>query len=260
MIYYPLSTLLLAGIRDIAIIVNPHEQSLFEGLLGNGQQWGISLTYIPQAKPDGIAQAFILAEDFIGKDQVCLILGDNLFYGQGLSLLFQQAAARENVATVFCYYVKDPQRYGVINFDKSGQPISLEEKPKNPTSHFAVTGLYFYSNDVVAIAKDLKPSARGELEITDVNQYYLNEKRLHAEIFGRGMAWLDTGTPSALVSAAHFMETIELRQGLKVCCPEEIAWRRGFITDEHLHQLASQHTNEYNNYLLEVLKDKRVYG
>lgn len=254
MIYYPLCTLMLAGIREILIITTPHELPLFRELLGDGTQWGISLSYVPQPRPDGIAQAFILGESFIGKDSVSLILGDNILYGDSLSDKLQQAAKQTSGATIFGYYVSDPERYGVIMFDKDENPLDIVEKPIAPTSHHAVIGLYFYDNDVINIAKNLKPSARGELEITDVNMHYLRHKKLHVEKLGRGTAWLDTGTHKSLLDAANFIYVLEQRQGLKIGSPEEIAWRMGWIPSEQLEKLAStQIKSGYGEYLLDLI-------
>ena len=253
MIYYPLTTLMLAGIRDILLISTPHDLPLFEKLLGDGTQWGLSLSYASQPKPEGLAQAFIIGADFIGHDRACLILGDNLFYGHGLIQTLTQAASHESGATIFGYYVHDPERYGVVSFDREGKAVSIEEKPKVPKSNHAVPGLYFYDNDVVAMARELKPSARGELEITDINRTYLEQRRLRVEVLGRGIAWLDTGTHQALMEAAHFIHVIESRQGLKVACPEEIAWRLGYIDDAGLEVLAGAYNNAYGAYLRGLL-------
>jgi glucose-1-phosphate thymidylyltransferase len=255
MIYYPLSTLMLAGIRDILIISTPHDLPRFEELLGDGSALGIRLAYAAQPKPEGLAQAFLIGADFIGDDGVALVLGDNIFYGQGLSAIVQRAAARKGGATIFAYYVKDPERYGVVEFDAELRVLGIEEKPKRPKSHYAVTGLYFYDNAVVEIAQRLKPSARGELEITDVNRTYLERGQLHLEVMGRGMAWLDTGTHESLQEAASFVETIEKRQGLKVACPEEVAYRMGFIDADGLRGLAEPiRGSGYGDYLLTVLE------
>src|SRR5579884_1454979 len=240
MIYYPLSTLMLAGLRDILLITTPEDQAGFQRVLGDGSQLGIRLSYAVQTRPEGLAQAFLIGREFIGRDPVALILGDNIFYGHGLLELLERATARTKGATVFAYPVKDPERYGVVEFDPRGRAVSIEEKPARPRSHFAVTGLYFYDNDVVEIAARLKPSPRGELEITDVNRAYLERDNLQVEVMGRGFAWLDTGTPESLVQAATFVATLEERQGLKVACVEEVAYRMGFITAQQLSQRASE--------------------
>lgn len=253
MIYYPICTLMQAGIRNILIITTPHEQAMFQELLGDGTQWGISLSYAVQPSPEGIAQAFIIAESFIGNDTVCLILGDNILYGDNLSERLLHAAARSSGATIFGYYVADPERYGVIVFDKDQQPVDIIEKPVTFVSHYAVIGLYFYDNDVIQIAKGLKPSARGELEITDINRHYLQQKKLHVEKIGRGTAWLDTGTHKSLLDAANFIYVLEQRQGLKIGSPEEIAWRKGLINASQLEKLAaSQIKSGYGEYLLDL--------
>jgi glucose-1-phosphate thymidylyltransferase len=253
MIYYPLSTLMLAGIRDILIISTPHDLPHFQRLLGDGSAWGISLSYAEQPSPDGLAQAYIIGADFVGSDPSCLILGDNIFYGHGITDLFKNAATRADGATVFAYHVQDPQRYGVVEFDKAMKAISIEEKPQAPRSNWAVTGLYFYDKDVVNIAADLKPSARGELEITDVNRVYLDRGNLSVEQMGRGYAWLDTGTPDSLSEAGEFVGTLQKRQGIKINCPEEIAYRSGFIGASELEALGRKlGKSEYGKYLLAV--------
>ncbi|HHZ8354272.1 TPA: glucose-1-phosphate thymidylyltransferase RfbA [Morganella morganii] len=253
MIYYPLSTLMLAGIRDILIISTPQDTPRFEQLLGDGSQWGINLNYKIQPSPDGLAQAFILGEEFIGTDSCTLVLGDNIFYGHDLPKQLELAAEHNTGATVFAYHVQDPERYGVVEFDKNYNVISLEEKPVLPKSNFAVTGLYFYDNNVVEIAKSLKPSSRGELEITDINKIYLEKKNLSVSIMSRGYAWLDTGTHQSLIDAGNFIQTLEERQGLKVSCPEEIAFRKGFIDKNKLIELAKPlFKNEYGKYLINL--------
>lgn len=257
MIYYPLSTLMLAGIRDILIISTPQDTPRFEQLLSDGRQWGLNLQYAVQPSPDGLAQAFILGEDFIGDDPCALILGDNIFYGHSLDMLLRNAMMRERGAVVFAYHVHDPERYGVVDFDADGKARSLEEKPENPKSAYAVTGLYFYDKNVVDMARALRPSARGELEITDLNAAYLNAGKLNVEIMGRGYAWLDTGTHDSLLDASQFIATIEQRQGLKVACPEEIAYRKGWIGAEALEELARPLLkNGYGRYLHRILKEK----
>ncbi|RPH28139.1 glucose-1-phosphate thymidylyltransferase RfbA [Buttiauxella warmboldiae] len=255
MIYYPLSTLMLAGIRDILIISTPQDTPRFEQLLGDGSQWGLNLQYKVQESPDGLAQAFIIGEEFIGEDDCALVLGDNIFYGHDLQKQLENAVAKESGATVFAYHVHDPERYGVVEFDKEGQAISLEEKPLEPKSNYAVTGLYFYDNNVVEMAKTLKPSPRGELEITDINRIYMEQGRMSVAMMGRGYAWLDTGTHQSLIEASNFIQTIELRQGLKVACPEEIAFRKGFIDAEQVKKLAAPLVkNDYGQYLLKMVK------
>ncbi len=255
MIYYPLCTLLLAGIKDILIITTPQDQPFFQAMLNDGSQWGISLNYAVQPSPDGLAQAFVIGRDFIGNDSCALVLGDNIFYGHSLTDSLRRAASHEEGATVFAYWVKDPERYGVVAFDDSKQAVSIEEKPDKPKSNYAVTGLYFYDNQVVNIAKDLKPSVRGELEITDVNRAYLEQRRLRVETLGRGFAWLDTGTHESLLQAANYIETIQQRQGLMIACPEEIAYRMGLINNEQLFQLADPlKKNGYGQYLLNLLQ------
>ena len=255
MVYYPLSTLMLAGIRDILLISTPEDLPLFQRLLADGSKWGISLSYAEQPRPEGLAQAFLIGRGFVGADCVALVLGDNIFYGHGLPEQLQTAARRNSGATVFAYRVRDPQRYGVVSFDAAGRAISIEEKPARPKSSYAVTGLYFYDNQVLDVAASLEPSARGELEITDVNRIYLGRGALRVELLGRGAAWLDTGTHESLLQAAHFIQTIEARQGLKICCPEEIAYRSGFITAAELERLAAPLAKSgYGDYLLEIVK------
>jgi len=257
LIYYPLATLMLAGIRDLLLISTPEDAPLFRRLLGDGSQWGIRIGYAIQPAPGGIAQALLIGADFIGTDPVCLVLGDNLFYGHGLPEQLRAAAARDSGATVFAYYVRDPERYGVVEFDAAGHAIGLEEKPAAPRSHYAVTGLYFYDAGCVAAARALKPSPRGELEITDVNRAYLARGALRVEVLGRGVAWLDTGTHGSLLAAANFVETIESRQGLKVCCPEEIAYRQGLIDRTQLQRLAEPlKRTGYGEYLESVLNER----
>lgn len=257
MVYYPLCTLLLAGIREILIISTPEDIPRFELLLGNGDQWGIRLTYSSQPNPGGIGEAFLIGEKFIGKDPVTLILGDNIFHGHGLSDVLTNVGAESAGATIFGYYVKDPQRYGVVSFDSVGNVAGIEEKPAQPKSNCAVTGLYFYDTEVVEIARHLRPSDRGEIEITDVNRVYLERRKLKIEVFGRGVAWLDTGTPDSLLEAGQFVQMVERRQSLKICCPEEIAWRMGYITADDLESLARRAKSSYGEYLLEVLKTER---
>ncbi len=260
MIYYPLSVLMLAGIREVLIISTPTDIGLYEKLFGDGSQLGMKISYKIQPSPDGLAQAFILVEEFIGNDNVCLILGDNIFYGYNFRSVLEEAATLDDGSIVFGYYVKDPERYGVVEFDNTGKAISLEEKPENPKSNYAVTGLYFYSNDVVEKAKNLKPSKRGELEITDLNRLYLEENRLKVKLLGRGFAWLDTGTHESLLQASNFIATIEQRQGLKVSCIEEIAYKKGFISKEQLIELAQPLSkNQYGEYLLS-LADKQIFS
>ena len=257
MIYYPLSALMLAGLRDILIISTPQDTPRFQELLGDGAKWGMNLQYAVQPSPDGLAQAFIIGRDFIGDDHAALVLGDNVFYGHELQQLLERAHARRDGATVFAYPVSDPERYGVVEFDASGRAVSLEEKPKVPCSRYAVTGIYFYDNDVIEIAKNLKPSPRGELEITDLNRVYLERGRMSVELMGRGMAWLDTGTHDSLLEAAQFVQTIERRQGLKVCCPEEIAYRQGFIDAAQVERLAAPLAKSgYGKYLKDMLKEQ----
>lgn len=256
MIYYPLSTLMMAGLKDILIISTPQDTPRFQQLLGDGSEWGLNLEYAVQPSPDGLAQAFIIGKNFIGNDHSALVLGDNIFYGHDLTTQLQTASQQESGATVFAYHVHDPERYGVVAFDKNGVATSLEEKPAKPQSNYAVTGLYFYDNQVVDMAANLKPSPRGELEITDINKLYLNKQQLSVEIMGRGYAWLDTGTHESLIEASNFIQTIENRQGLKVCCPEEIAYRNGYINAEQLEKLAKPLAkNGYGQYLMRLLKD-----
>lgn len=257
MIYYPLSALMLGGIREVLIISTPQDTPRFKSLLGDGSQWGMEISYTVQPSPDGLAQAFILGEEFIGNDPCALVLGDNIFYGHELALMTQQAAQRTKGASVFAYPVHDPERYGVVEFDANGTAISLEEKPAKAKSRYAVTGLYFYDNDVVNLAKNLKPSPRGELEITDLNRIYLERGDLHVEVMGRGMAWLDTGTHDSLLEAGSFIQTIEKRQGLKVACPEEIAYRMGFIDAAQVEMMAKKYAkNGYGQYLIQILNEQ----
>jgi len=254
MVYYPLSTLMLAGIRDILVISTPEDIGAFQRLLGDGSQVGLSIQYAVQPRPEGLAQAFLIGRQFVGRDHVALVLGDNIFYGQGFQAMLRRAAGRPEGATVFAYPVRDPQRYGVVELDQQNRPISIIEKPKEPRSNYAVTGLYFYDNDVLEIAAGLKPSPRGELEITDVNQAYLKRGKLHVELLGRGFAWLDTGTHESLLQAANFVQTIEERQGLKIACIEEVALAKGFIDAAQLERLARAYNNQYGQYLLELLR------
>ncbi|MBO9488994.1 glucose-1-phosphate thymidylyltransferase RfbA [Endozoicomonas sp. G2_1] len=256
MIYYPISVLMLAGIRDILVISTPQDIAGFKRLLGDGSKFGVTFSYEIQESPDGLAQAFTIGEKFIGNDSVCLVLGDNVFYGQGFSPKLVDAASRSSGATVFGYQVKDPERFGVVEFDKNYKALSIEEKPEQPKSNYAVTGLYFYDNDVVEIAKNIKPSSRGELEITCVNREYLNRGKLNVELLGRGFAWLDTGTHDSLLEASHFVQTIENRQGLKVACLEEIAWRKGWLSETALRQVGQlMSKNNYGQYLISLLND-----
>lgn len=259
MIYYPLSVLMLANIRDILIITTPHEQILFKNLLGDGKQIGLNLEYRVQPLPEGLAQAFIIGGSFIGNDTSCLVLGDNIFYGYNFSQSLEESGALKNGATVFGYYVNDPQRYGVVEFDQHNKVMSIEEKPANPKSNYAITGLYFYDNTVVQRAKKIKPSPRGELEITDLNKSYLNDGQLNVKLLGRGMAWLDTGTHESLVRASTFVESIEERQGLKIACLEEIAFRKGYITKDRLLELAKPLSkNQYGQYLIKIANEKFI--
>jgi glucose-1-phosphate thymidylyltransferase len=257
MIYYPISTLMLAGIRDILIISTPEELPRFESLLGTGEAWGVNFSYVEQPSPDGLAQAFLLGEEFIGNDPCALVLGDNLYYGHDLQVSLNSASENETGATVFGYHVTDPERYGVVEFDDDWNALSIEEKPTNPKSQYAVTGLYFYDNRVVELAKQVKPSIRGELEITDLNNLYLKQGNLRVELMGRGSAWLDTGTIDSLLDASNFIAAIEKRQGLKICCPEEIAFRKGFINAEQLERLAKPLIKSgYGKYLFKLLSEK----
>jgi len=254
MIYYPLSVLMLAGIREVLIITTPQDEALFRGLLADGRQWGMSITYAVQSKPEGLAQAFIIGREFIGHDRCCLILGDNIFYGHGFQNYLIKATQMKEGATVFGYWVRDPERYGVAEFDETGEVTQLMEKPARPKSNYAITGLYFYDNQIVDMAARLEPSPRGELEITDINNLYLNQRQLRVEKLGRGIAWLDTGTHDSLMQASNFIQTIEERQGLKVCCPEEIAWNQGWIDAGELEQLARRlNKSTYGEYLLRLL-------
>jgi glucose-1-phosphate thymidylyltransferase len=257
MIYYPLSTLMLAGIRQVLVISTPDDIGGFERLLGDGSPLGLSIRYAVQPKPEGLAQAFVVGRDFVGPDHVALVLGDNLFYGQGFQPMLARAAARRSGGTIFGYPVKEPQHYGVVELDASGKPLSIEEKPAKPKSRFAVPGLYFYDNRVIGIAADLRPSPRGEFEITDVNRAYMELGELHVELFTRGFAWLDTGTHESLMQAGQFVQTVEARQGLKVACLEEIAWRKGFISSTQLEQLGKSYKNDYGRYLLDLLQEPR---
>ncbi len=260
LIYYPLSSLMLAGIREILVISTPADLPRFEQLLGDGSAWGLNLEYAVQPEPEGLAQAFIIGRDFVGDSSVTLILGDNIFYGQGFGRILREAAGRESGATIFGYHVKDPERYGVVEFESDGRVIGIEEKPQTPKSHYAVTGLYFYDNQVLDIAQNLEPSGRGELEITDVNVAYLRQDQLRVEILGRGMAWLDTGTHESLNQAADFVKTIEDRQDLKISCPEEIAYRMGYIDAEQVTRLAEPlKKNAYGRYLLELVNEEQPY-
>ena len=259
MIYYPLATLMEAGIRDVLIITTPRDQVAFADLLGGGEQWGINISYTVQPSPDGLAQAFILGADFVGDSPVSLVLGDNIFYGDGFSKSLDRAGTRSSGASVFAYYVTDPERYGVVDFDAHGVAQNIEEKPAKPRSHYAVTGLYFYDNDVIDIARNIKPSPRGELEITDVNLAYLKRGDLHVEVMSRGTAWLDTGTHNSLLDAANFIRVVEERQGLKIACPEEVAYRQGFIDAQAVENLAAPlRKSGYGEYLLSLLREEGV--
>jgi glucose-1-phosphate thymidylyltransferase len=257
MIYYPLTTLMLAGIREILVISTPHDLPLFQNLLGDGSQWGLSLQYAEQPRPEGLAQAFIIGAEFIDGGPACLVLGDNVFFGQGLTQSIEQAAARSHGATIFGYYVRDPERYGVIEFDASGKVLGIEEKPARPKSNYAAVGLYFYDERITEIAASMKPSSRGELEITDVNKEYLRLDELRVELLGRGIAWLDTGTPESLIQAGTFVQTVQERQGLMVCCPEEVAYRKGYIDAEQILLLAEpMKKNEYGRALINLVSTK----
>jgi glucose-1-phosphate thymidylyltransferase len=257
MIYYPLAVLMMAGIREILLISTPEDVPRFEGLLGDGKDLGLTITYAEQPRPEGLAQAFIIGRDFIGSDSVCLILGDNIFYGQGLRETLQKAGTLQEGGIIFGYFVRDPERYGVVEFDSTGRVVNIEEKPEQPQSSFAVTGLYFYDNDVVDIAAGLSPSSRGELEITDINNEYLRRGKLNVELFGRGIAWLDTGTHESLHQAANYVQTIQERQGLKIACVEEIAYRLGYISrDQLIEQASDMMKNDYGQYLMEIAKEK----
>lgn len=256
MVYYPLTTLMLAGIREILVISTPEDLPLYQDLLGDGSQWGLSFSYAEQARPEGLAQAFIIGKDFINGGPGCLILGDNIFYGHGLYQSLQNAVKREDGATIFGYWVKDPQRYGVIEFSSDGKVVSIEEKPERPKSHYVAVGLYFYDSEITEIAAGVKPSGRGELEITEVNNIYLRKGKIHAEILGRGIAWLDTGTPSSMLQAANFVQTVQQRQGLMIACPEEIAFRLGLIDAEQVMRLAEPlKKNEYGMYLMSLVEE-----
>jgi len=258
MIYYPLSVLMLAGIREVLVISTPQDTARFQQLLGDGSAWGMNFQYVVQPRPEGLAQAFVLGRNYVGKDDCALVLGDNIFFGHQLVSMLQSASAQPSGATIFAYPVKDPERYGVVVLDTSGRAVSLEEKPKQPKSRYAVTGLYFYDNQVVDIAANLRPSPRGELEITDVNRFYMEKRELSVEVMGRGIAWLDTGTHDSLLEASAFVQTIEKRQGLKLACPEEIAFRAGFIDAEQLEALASGMRNDYGEYLREILSNPEL--
>ncbi len=256
MIYYPLSTLMLAGIREILVISTPADLPLFERLLGDGRQWGLQIEYACQPRPEGLAQAFLIGRDFLGDRPACLILGDNIFYGQGLSQMLQEAARQEEDALIFGYWVKDPERYGVIEFDRTGRVLGIEEKPQKPKSHYAAVGLYFYDSQVTELAAQIRPSARGELEITDLNNLYLKQNRLQVRLLGRGVAWLDTGTMEAMIQASVFVQTVQQRQGLMICCPEEIAYRQGWIDAEQVLRLAEPlKKNHYGDYLKQMIEE-----